>query len=108
MIGGARGQKQQAYLLPAWLDNLKAGSTDFIYSGHQVTAISLFKMAGKRLVQQSKAALRQRANLPYEAQAPELKGISVKVHYDIFDGIPLLSKWLKLPTRAGSPSSCNR
>ncbi|TWF33614.1 hypothetical protein FHW36_11255 [Chitinophaga polysaccharea] len=104
MIGGAYGQPQQAYLLPAWLDKLTAGDKDFKYTGHQVTSIQPYlkwkaggwnsnphQPTGKALI------------FSYQTAAPALKGIEVKVHYEIFDGIPLLAKWLEITNGSGQP-----
>lgn len=104
MIGGAYGQQQQAYLLPAWLDNLKAGPSDFIYSGHQVTSISPYlKWQANRWCSNAKQPTGKELTFSYQAQAPKLKGIQVKIHYDIFDGIPLISKWLEITNQGGQP-----
>ncbi len=96
-MGGAYGQREQAYLLPAWLDELHAGQEDFMYQSHEVGPIqpylrwkpkgwtgSPYWSGGKALV------------FTYKAQAPALQGVAVKVHYEIYDGIPLIVKWLEV------------
>lgn len=104
MIGGAQGQKQQAYLLPGWLGDLKKGATDFIYTSHQVTPISPYlKWQAKGWCSNPKQPTGKELTFSYQAQAQELKGIIVKVHYAIFDGIPLLSKWVEITNQSGQP-----
>lgn len=100
-IGGASGQQQQAYLLPVWLDSLQSGKTDFIYTGHQLTEI-------KPVLNWKPGGWCSNPHMPtgkaliftYRAQAPALQGITVKVHYELFDGIPLLAKWLEITNGA--------
>lgn len=96
-VGGAAGQPQNAYLLPVWLDKLQAGKTDFMYAGHELTTIKPVLnwqprgWCGNPKLPSGKALI-----FTYKAQAPELQGMTVKVHYEVFDGIPLLSKWLEI------------
>ncbi|CAL1520421.1 alpha-galactosidase [Chitinophaga sp. MM2321] len=109
MIGGAYGQPQNAYLLPVWLDKLTAGKSDFMYTSHQVTTIQPYlkwqphgwcanpnQPTGKAII------------FTYKAQAPELQGIAVKVHYELFDGIPLLAKWLEVINHSGQSIKLNQ
>ncbi|MBC9934799.1 alpha-galactosidase [Chitinophaga qingshengii] len=96
-VGGATGQRQNAYLLPAWLDQLQAGSNDFIYTGHELTDIRpVLNWKAARWCSNPRQATGKAVIFTYKAQAPELQGVTVKVHYEVFDGIPLLSKWLEI------------
>ncbi|WP_160713353.1 alpha-galactosidase [Chitinophaga solisilvae] len=101
-VGGAEGQPQQAYLLPGWLDGLSAAKSAFVYAGHQQTPLeaplawrprgwhgNTQQAGGKSLV------------FSYRAQAAELTGIDVKIHYELYDGIPLLCKWLEIDNHSG-------
>lgn len=109
MIGGAKGQSQQAYLLPAWLDQLQAGQSDFMYTGHQVTTIQPYlKWTAHGWCSNPKQATGKALIFSYEAQAPEVKGLQIKVHYEIFDGIPLISKWLEITNQTGQPVKLNQ
>ena len=102
MIGGAQGQRQQAYLLPAWLDQLRPGTSDFMYTGHQVTPIQPYlKWKARGWYTIPKQPTGKALIFSYKAQAPELEGLVVKVHYEIFDGIPLLAKWLEITNESG-------
>ena len=40
--------------------------------------------------------------LYFQSGVTELKGIEVAVHYEIFDGIPLLSKWVSIRNESNS------
>ncbi|WP_106528779.1 alpha-galactosidase [Chitinophaga niastensis] len=109
MIGGAKGQPQNAYLLPAWLDQLHTGPSDFIYTGYQVTNIQPYlKWQPHGWCANPKQATGKALIFSYQAQAPELKGLQVKVHYEIFDGIPLLAKWLEITNQSGQTIKLNQ
>lgn len=101
-VGGASGQRQHAYLLPAWLDRLQAGATDFIYTGHQFADIQpVLNWKASRWCSNPRQATGKAVIFAYKAQAPELQGVTVKVHYEVFDGIPLLCKWLEVTNGSG-------
>jgi hypothetical protein len=100
-IGGLVGQKENAYLLPEWITDMRRGNEDFVEVKHTVSDIKPFlnwkcntwafntaQATGKELV------------FEFEATAPEVKGILVKVHYELFDGIPLIVKWISIENAA--------
>ncbi|RBL90861.1 alpha-galactosidase [Chitinophaga flava] len=100
-IGGAGGQRQHAYLLPVWLDSLQSGKTDFIYVGHQLTEIKpVLNWKPKGWCSNPQLPTGKALIFTYRAQTPELQGVTVKVHYELFDGIPLLAKWLEITNAA--------
>jgi len=47
------------------------------------------------------AAAGRVADAAFQAAAGKLAGVSVDVHYELYDGIPVLSKWLTI-TNGGS------
>ncbi|RFS21369.1 alpha-galactosidase [Chitinophaga silvatica] len=102
-IGGAYGQSQQAYLLPDWLQQVK-GYTDFQFDKYEVLPLKaplkwkarswsfpVTQISGKDLV------------FYYKSTIPVLKGIEVKVHYEMVDGLPLLCKWLEIENKSLQP-----
>lgn len=100
-IGGLRGQKEKAYLLPEWVDSFTAGESDFQYIKYSIEEIKHFinfkqamwasnknKPAGKHLV------------FWYQSSQRELAGLSVKVHYEIYEGLPLIVKWVSVENKS--------
>ena len=123
IVGGLTGQPIQNYLLPEWLDKMTTDPASFKLvnyvigetkarfpwqkrtewmpqdmpwpvPGKEVTfyyqlddqaikAISIKNMS-------IKGASSQKENLGY------LKSITVEVHYELYDGMPLFSKWIKV------------
>jgi hypothetical protein len=101
-VGGLHGQKEKAYLNLDWEKQLTAKEEDFYFTHYTSTSIDSFvqynaqtwmpeaymasvkKFKGKQLI------------LHFTSKLPQLKGIEVSVHYNIYDGLPLLSKWVSI------------
>jgi len=97
-IGGLRGQPDQAYLLPAWIETLTADPKAFHYRSHEVGATQApFAYARKRWGSAAPWPPPGRSLiLRFEHDSPALKGIEVSIRYEIYDGLPLLSKQVKV------------
>ena len=105
-IGGLHGQKEKAYLNLNWEQSLYAMDADFYFTNYTITTIDSFvkynpqtwipanynpsvqKFKGKQLV------------LHFASKLPALKGFIVNVHYNIYDGLPLLCKWVTIQNGA--------
>ena len=93
-IGGLYGQKENAYLLPNWLNDFTANSQDFSLERYEVSPIAPiinWKSAGW-WASNKKQATGKTITFYYHSAATQLAGIRVGVHYSIYDGIPLISK----------------
>lgn len=102
-VGGLYGQPQQAYLLPAWLPQMKKDDADFQYSGHAVTPVQPYvHWKSKRWALNKKQPSGKMVTFAYTSILPELKGVKVEIHYELYDGIPLLCKWLSVQNGAGT------
>lgn len=102
-IGGLVGQTENAYLKPEWLANFKKGVNDFVYQSSEIKPIEPFinwrpttwaanreQPTGKRLI------------LNFVAQEKKLAGIKIQVNYELYDGIPLLIKWIEVVNNSTS------
>ncbi|WP_423735820.1 NPCBM/NEW2 domain-containing protein [Chitinophaga caseinilytica] len=101
-VGGLGGQTDQGYLLPQWVPQLyglpnaftlerfevKDISQRFPWKGRRWKASTQWKAAGKELVLHFRHAGLQTA---------------VAIHYEIYDGIPLMSKWMVITNRGQQP-----
>lgn len=96
-IGGLHGQKEQAYLLPEWLDSFTANPQDFQCQSHEIQDLQPFlnwrAATWTGNPQQAKGKV---LSLTFRHNAQELAGLTIKVHYALYDGIPLLCKWLSV------------
>jgi len=106
-IGGLLGQEEYAYLRNAWLDAMTADPAAFRLTGFDVgTPKARFPWKRTRPAADLPwpppgAALTFRYAPP--ATTPELAGVSLLLHYEMYDGIPLLSKWIEIRNGTDGP-----
>ena len=108
-IGGLRGQKENAYLLPEWLDKMEIGREDFVITNHTVTDIKPFinwKPGTWGL--NKKQATGKQIMFEYASPLPKLKDVLVKVYYELYDGIPLIVKWVSIENKSNTAFKLNR
>ncbi|SDD08684.1 alpha-galactosidase [Pedobacter soli] len=100
-IGGLTGQTEKAYLLPEWVDGFKAGAIDFRYVSYDVKPITpRIKWNDNRFWSlAAKPATGKTVSFLYKPQAEELSGLEVNVIYEIYDGISLIVKSLKVENK---------
>jgi hypothetical protein len=106
-VGGLLGQPDYAYLRPEWLDRMTADPAAFHFTGFE-TGKTVARLEWKRV--------RRSDDLPWPPpgaslilrfEPPDLKGIAVLVHYEMYDGIPLLAKWLEIRNGGQRPITVN-
>lgn len=98
-IGGLKGQPDYAYLDPEWIGDLEADPGAFQFVDYDI---------GKPLAPYPWKRTRHAAKTPWpprgvaltvRSRAPEnagetFAGIVVEVHYELYEGIPVLAKWV--------------
>jgi len=108
-IGGLYGQKEQAYLLEEWIDQLTSKDQDFRYVKYEIGEVKPhFTWNCQTWASNKKLPTGKSVNLFFTASNPDVKGIEVIVHYEIYDGIPVLSKWLSINNQSSSPVKINQ
>lgn len=96
-IGGLHGQQENAYLLPAWLNNFTAGDNDFRFQSYSISDIQPFINWKQRTwAMNTKQATGKLLSFNYVLPGDDLKGVRVSVHYELYDGLPLIVKWLSV------------
>jgi hypothetical protein len=108
-IGGLTGQPVHSYLLPEWLDDLKSEPNSFEYTGYSVRDIQPRFPWKKRLewMPEDLPWPPKGVELILDFKASDLKGLKVSVHYEIYDGIPLISKWISIDNQIGKSVTLN-
>ena len=97
-IGGLHGQKEKAYLKKEWIKGLTADPSDFQYESFTITTITTYvkwspsKKASNAVHQLQPAG--KMVTFIFKSRLPELEGVKVEVHYELYNGIPLICKWL--------------
>lgn len=103
-IGGARGQSEKAYWNPATASRLFTSDSDFQYKSWSVGPIRL------RLQGQNTYPVPEGREIQFffSSRLPALKGMQVVVHYAIYQGMPLLEKWVSIQYAGREPLRLNR
>jgi len=106
-VGGLLGQPDYAYLRSEWLDGMTADPAAFRFTSFEV---------GKTKARLEWKRVRRSDDLPWPPPGISLvlrfehadrKGIAVLVHYEMYDGIPLLAKWLEIRNGSERPVTVN-
>ena len=106
-VGGLLGQPDYAYLRSEWLDRMTADPSAFRFAGFET---------GKTKARLDWKRVRHSDNLPWPPpgvslvlrfERPDRKGVAVLVHYEMYDGIPLLAKWLEVLNGSGHAITVN-
>jgi len=98
-VGGLLGQPDYAYLLPEWLDKLKTNPNAFQLVGFEVSKPKE-RLKWKRVRHHAPDAVWPphgvylRMDYVMPGRREQSKRIKVSVHYELYDGIPCMSKWI--------------
>jgi hypothetical protein len=109
-VGGLTGQLNYAYLLPKWLDAMKAGENAFRFTGYETGSI-VPRLAWKQVRYAAETKWPPAGaglSFHYVAPAGPHAGVHVSIHYEMYDGIPLLAKWLTVSNQAARAIRLNR
>ncbi|HTN06200.1 hypothetical protein [Agriterribacter sp.] len=112
-IGGLYGQPEKAYLLNNWHPTLKGGTNDYRFSGIEVktpeerypwtqkynAAKADWPAKGLHIVMHYEA--------PFRAN-DTVKKIQVAVHYEMYEGAPVMAKWFTVQNESGGEVVINK
>lgn len=99
-VGGLYGQSEHAYLENKWIPGLTSHSNDFHYYHSEIdTSKPHFDWKCDTWSSNKKMPTGKSLKLFFKSNKEELHGITVIVHYDLFDGLPVLSKWVEIKNR---------
>lgn len=100
-VGGLYGQTENAYLLPGWLEKFSEHDSDFHFVSYEVTSLQPFLNRNKKFWTLSNQQPTGKAiSFSYTSSLASLKSIIVKVHYEVYDGIPLIVKWVSVENKS--------
>jgi len=92
-IGGLKGQKENAYLLPEWVDKMEVSKEDFTFVNYTISEIKPYiNWKANNWAMNKKLATGKLLVFEYASSLAELKGLKVKVNYELYDGLPLITK----------------
>jgi len=111
-VGGLMGQPVHNYLLPEWVEGLRADPLAFRLVRHE-TGTTRERFPWKKRTEWLSRDLPwppPGVSLTLEFQPPDGVGFeaAVLVHYELYDGIPLLAKWIEVRNRGRAAFRLNR
>ncbi|WP_053375066.1 hypothetical protein [Paenibacillus sp. FJAT-27812] len=104
-VGGLKGQPDYAYLRNEWLDEMKSDASAFQFQGYELGATEERFAWGRNRFSDKQAAWPPPGvslQLHFAPPGDSLAGIRLTVHYEMYDGIPLISKWLTIANNSGN------
>ena len=113
-VGGLKGQPNYAYLLEEWKDDLTAVPNAVVFVGYEVGKTQP-RFAWKRVRHcadlpwpPSGVLLTMNYRPPERSQSAQPTDLTVAIHYEMYEGIPLLCKWLTVRNGSEKPIRLNR
>jgi len=108
-VGGLSGQREKAYLKLASIKGLQKNDSDFVYSRYTISTIEPF-IHWKPTTWLTNGQQPTGASIVFEFVSPlaALKNIIIKVHYELYDGIPLITKWISIDNASNKSIKINR
>lgn len=106
-VGGLVGQPIHNYLLPEWVDAMTADPGAFTFAGHRVGKTKE-RFAWKPRPEWISSKVRWppagvSLELDFKPPATGPAGVLVTVHYEMYDGLPVLSKWITVRNGGEKP-----
>lgn len=103
-VGGARGQTEKAYWNPETAPRLFTSDSDFHFTHWSEGPIRL-RIQGRNSYP---APAGREIKLFFSSRLPSLSGMQVAVHYSIYQGMPLIEKWISIQYNGNKSLQLNR
>ncbi len=98
-IGGLDQQPNRAYLKPSWSEELPETDSPWklaaIHSSHPTERFP-WKRVRHHAPDATWPPRGKAVHFEYQPESPELAGLVVTIHYELYDGLPAFSKWLSV------------
>ena len=107
-VGGLKGQSEKAYLIPSWIKGFSSNE-GFQFSTISVTDIQP-RIKWNRSTWSSVKDFTKGKHvvLHFSSNKDAVKNIAVEVHYEIYDGLPLIVKWVEVINHSSKSVVINR
>ena len=108
-IGGVKGQFEYAYMKYDWLEKFTNDSSAFQLKDFEIKNIQTrFPWKPKRWTLDKQWPPKGKEIIFYfELPATSTEGIKVAVHYEIYDNLPLMSKWITVENNSRKKITIN-
>ncbi len=107
-IGGLAGQPERGYLKEDWIDEMVTIPESFLVEDFEIKPVDeTIKWARSRWALNKEAATGQEIIFTLRGDK-ELKDVTLKVHFAVYDRIPVIRKWMELENKSGMPLNVDR
>ena len=108
-VGGLSGQKEKAYLRLEVENNLQKKDSDFVFTNYSISDIKPFiHWKPTTWLTNPNQPKGKTVTLEFISNLPALKNIMVQVHYELYDGLPLMTKWVSVENKSNNAIKINR
>jgi len=111
LIGGIKSQPNHAYLLPEWTETFEPADASWSLESAEVVP-TVERFPWKRVRHTAPDAVwppkGKGLQLTYVSSTTTLAGVKVLVHYEIYDGLPALSKWIEVQNDSSKAINLDR
>lgn len=108
-VGGLIGQKEKAYLRLEVENNLQKKDSDFVFKNYSISEIKPFiNWKPNTWLTNPNQPSGKTVTLDFISNLPALKNIIVQVHYELYDGLPLITKWVSIENKSNASIKINR
>jgi hypothetical protein len=108
-IGGWIGQKEKAYLKQEWFSKMQADTSGFKYDSFSVSPIPVYlKWKPKFWASNKQQPTGKLLRFHYTTKQSSVYGLQVQINYALYDGIPLIVKWVDILNSSSNPIALNR
>ncbi len=108
-VGGLYGQKENAYLLPEWVDDLKISDSSFQFISYEVNDIKPYlQWRTDMWTANTNRPTGKMISFKYRSKLEKLKSLDVSVNYELYDGLPLICKSLSIKNNGNNALKLNR
>jgi len=108
-VGGLSGQKEKAYLKLDVEKFLQKKDSDFVFTNYTISDIKPFiHWKPNTWLTNPNQPTGKTVTFEFISNLPSLKNIMVKVHYELYDGLPLITKWVSVENKSNTSLKMNR
>ena len=101
-LGGLSGVEERGYMLPEWIDGMRPLENSFRVVDWTVTDLKPRMEWNRKRWALVKEWNPTGKELTINLEGPgDLKGVKVDLHYEIYDGAPIIGKWLIVRNETG-------
>lgn len=105
-LGGLQGIEERGYMLPEWIDQMKSPDNSFQVTGWTVADLKPRMEWNRKRWALVKEWDPKGKELIFTLEGPEeVKGVKAELHFEIYDGAPIIGKWLIIKNETGPQSN---